>query len=123
MNRQEILEELDDLIWSYRRRISWIGDDCGEAHLMYIDRDGIQDILEELDTKVDLTSQKQEIACLDAILLSKAEIALKELLEAGGRVEDDIPREHWWWYLEELVENKEVATSGGEKSAKRILAD
>ena len=103
MNKEEILEELDDLTWCYSRRIGWIGDDCGEAHLMYIDRDGIQDLFEELDGKVDLTDWKREVARLDAILLSKAEIAQRELEDVGGRIEEDIPKERWWWYLEEVI--------------------
>ncbi len=104
-HEKDPLHELQVDLNFYRRFINrmeiW---DAFEAGAYISCRDDIQWALEQLDGNVDEAILK-EIEDLDEKLKDYADYLTNEL-QLFKHIYRDDPKEHWWWYLDQLVEEK-----------------
>ena len=98
--------ELQDELNIYRKFVNcmevW---DAWEAGAYLDSRDGIQWALEQLDGQQVDEDILREIEELDEKLKSFADHLTNEL-KLFEQIYRDDPKEHWWWYLDELVRGK-----------------
>jgi hypothetical protein len=120
--RYTAIGELPKLISQYRGYIQDPEGNAIELLEMFFVRDAIQVLLgKNSNTKLISPELHREIKELDDTLWHQRPLFLEvitPMLLQNARQKRKIPRDAWWWYLDELVGGDKAAHSGKRKTAR-----